>query len=55
MKQKCKGGDEWDLVTGWRKVTNNNWKKIKTKMNKRFRKEGKQTIKKDTDYEDYSR
>jgi hypothetical protein len=42
MKQKLKGGDEFDCVSKWRKrgVFNRRpgvWKLIKRKMNKRFR------------------
>lgn len=47
MKQKLKGGDEYDCATGWRKYLSSRagkWKSIKRKMNKRFRKEAKQEI-----------
>ena len=43
MKQKLKGGDEWDCIYS-RKYHNppsGGWKAIKQKMNKRFRKDGK--------------
>jgi len=46
MKQKLKGGDEYDCVSRWRKRGYLNrrtgvWKLVKRGMNKRFRKEGK--------------
>lgn len=50
MKQVLSGGDEFDCVSKryrrYRQGLNNRsgyWKKIKRKMNKRFRKEGKPT------------
>lgn len=50
MKQTLKDGDEYDLKSSWRKkgwITRKagGWKKIKQRLNKRFRKEGKQEIK----------
>ena len=44
MKQELKNGDEYDCVSFWRKhgiilKKAGFWKKIKRKMNKRFRKE----------------
>jgi hypothetical protein len=44
MKQVLKSGDEFDVVTKWRKMLH--WqrgeiRKIKRNLNKRFRKEGK--------------
>jgi len=47
MKQKLKGGWEWDWTTSWRQVTNFNpgvGKYIKRRMNKRHRKEGKNEL-----------
>ena len=46
MKQKLKGGEEYDCVSKWRKKKiisrkSGIWKKAKQKMNRRFRKEGK--------------
>ena len=52
MKQKLKGGFEYDCVTGWRKFLSSNagkWKYVKRKLNKRFRKEGKQDIEEQLD------
>lgn len=53
MKVKLKGGDEYDLVSRWRKRGYFNrrtgvWKKIKKRINKRVRKEGKNEIRLDT-------
>lgn len=51
-KQITKGGDEFDIVTGWRKLfswSRGDLKRIKRKMNKRDRKDAKQTIKKEID------
>lgn len=49
MKQKLKGGFEWDWVSvRWRRLMNWNsgvGKSIKRKMNKRIRKEGKNDCK----------
>lgn len=44
MKQKLKSGDEYDLVSSWRKRgwmvrRAGVWKKVKRALNKRFRKE----------------
>jgi len=46
MKQKLKTGDEWDVVTGWRKVLC--WtqragacSRVKRRMRRRLRREGK--------------
>lgn len=46
MKQKLKGGDEFDCVSKWRKMgiitrKPGGWKSIKQKMSRRFRKEGR--------------
>lgn len=46
MKQILKGGDEYDCTSkarrrGWLIRRPGVWKRIKRKMNKRFRKEGK--------------
>jgi hypothetical protein len=46
VKQILKGGDEFDCVCNWRKkgyikAPAGVWKRIKRRMNKRFRKEGK--------------
>ena len=45
---RLRGGDEWDVVTGWRRVLH--WragevKKIKRKMNRRERKDGRRECK----------
>lgn len=49
MKQKLKGGFEYDCTSRWRKKGTISakagvWKYIKRKMNKRFRKEGKDMV-----------
>ena len=48
-KQVMKGGDEWEVVTGWRKVMK--WcakagkkKEVRKKMSKRSRREAKKDI-----------
>lgn len=46
MKQRLKDGHEWDLLSNWRKkgwLTHKPgvWKSIKKRLNKRFRREGK--------------
>ncbi|MCP4377706.1 MAG: hypothetical protein GY794_16210 [bacterium] len=46
MKQILKGGDEYDCTSKWRNrgwlgKRAGVWKRIKRKMNKRFRKRGK--------------
>lgn len=56
MKQALKGGSEVDCVSKWRKMgiisgKSGTWKKIKQKMNKRFRKDGKLTLKSAEDTE----
>lgn len=42
--EPAKTGDEYDLVTGWRKVTNNNWKRIKKRMIRRNRRRAKRIL-----------
>ena len=50
MKQTLKDGDEYDCVSKYFRtnLSSNNrpgmWKKVKRKLNKRFRKEGKDLI-----------
>lgn len=49
MKQKLIDGDEYDCVSRWRNLgwlgkRPGVWKRIKRKMNKRFRREGKRDI-----------
>ena len=42
MKQKCRGADEYDCASKRaRRILDNDWKPIKRRMNKRFRKEGR--------------
>lgn len=46
MKQKINNGDEFECVSKfWRSVVNLPWKKIKKRLNKRYRKESKQLVK----------
>jgi len=50
-KQVLKGGDEWDVVTGWRKVLKSmgrpgKKKEVRKRLSKRARKEAKDEIKK---------
>lgn len=46
MKQKLKCSDEWDCVSNyWRSMIDIQWKKVKRRLNKRYRKESKQEIK----------
>jgi len=54
MKQKLKDGWEYDLVSrfrkkGWINANSKVWKSVKRRLNKRFRKEGKQDVA-NTDY-----
>jgi hypothetical protein len=63
MKQKLKGGDEYDCCSRWcrirRSAFKNRWSLVKRKMNKRFRKQGKHNLNSSLDNydeltEDYS-
>lgn len=48
VRQELKNGWEWDWTTGWRKVMKWNagvGKYIKRGMNKRFRRDGKLSVK----------
>ena len=54
MKQKLKTGDEWDVVTGWRKYLC--WTqrpgachKVKRRLRRRLRREGKMEIRDERD------
>lgn len=53
-REPLKGGDEWDVFTGWRKVLKYTaragvCRAIKTKFNRRQRRESKEEIRKTLD------